>query len=514
MLANQTNQTLPARNEMASWPIKPTIYEINTWVWLHTLSQEYGYEINLDNVPDGVLDELADFGLDAVWMMGVWARSTQGRLQARQYVHEYRPALPDINPVVDIVGSPYAVQHYEVDEQFGGRAALASFREQLRTRGIRLILDYVPNHMAFDHPWIQQHPDYLIQGRSKDLKQRPSDFFSAQDAWGRPLIMAHGRDPYFPGWSDTVQVNALHPGFRQAIGAALLEMASQCDGLRCDMAMLLVNRIFKQTWRGYYDEDFVAQTEFWDDVIPPIKEQYPDFKFIAEVYWNMEFDMQQLGFDLTYDKMLYDRLVGGGPREVRVHLIADIAYQRRLVRFTENHDEPRAYTSLGAQKNRPAIVLAATLPGALLLHDGQFQGRRAKLPVHIGRAPNEPVDAELVAYYRKLLAELRAPIYQTGKWRMFNLFPAWSNNNSYDRLIAHGWSAGDEHRLIIVNLTGAQAQAVINLSPWPEMGGHQWRLRDVLNGDDYVRDGDQMVRPGLYIDLTPYQSHIFVFEKQ
>jgi hypothetical protein len=326
--------------------------------------------------------------------------------------------------------------------------------------------------------------------------------------------MAHGRDPYFPGWSDTVQVNAFSPEFRQAARAILLDMASQCDGVRCDMAMLLVNRIFKQTWRGYYDEDRAPQTEFWTDVIPAVKDQFPDYKFMAEVYWNMEFDMQELGFDFTYDKMLYDRLVGSAPRDVRVHLIAEGRYQRKLVRFTENHDEHRAYSALGPEKNRPAIALAATLPGATLLHDGQFQGRRAKLPVQIGRQPNEPVDNELFTFYRKLLDELRAPIYQTGKWRLFNLFPAWSSNNSYDHLVAHGWWEGDDYRLIVVNLTDSQSQAIINLSPWSDMGGHHWRLRDVLNGDDYVRDGEQMVRPGLYVDLAPYQSHIFVFEKQ
>ena len=499
---------------MMPWPTKPTIYEINTWVWLHTLSQHHHHEIKLDNVPDATLDELAAFGLDAVWLMGVWARSPRGRLQARQYAHEYDSALPDIDPVADIVGSPYAVYDYQVDDHYGGRGALASIRERLQKRGLRLLLDYVPNHVALDHPWVQNHPGYLIQGRARDIRQRPSDFYRAQDAWGREIIMAHGRDPYFPGWADTAQVNAFSPEFRQAARAILLDIASQCDGVRCDMAMLLVNRIFKQTWRGYYDEDRAPKAEFWKEIIPAVKEPFPDFVFMAEVYWNMEFDMQQLGFDFTYDKMLYDRLVGSAPRDVRVHLIADMGYQRRLVRFTENHDEPRAFTALGPEKNRPAIALAATLPGATLLHDGQFQGWRTKLPVQIGRQPDEPIDAELIAYYRKLLAEMRAPIYRAGKWRLFNLFPAWSSNHTYDNLVAHGWSHGDDYRLVVVNLTSTQSQAIINLSPWSDISGKQWRLCDALNGDDYVRDGDQMVRPGLYIDLAPYQSHIFVFEKQ
>ena len=160
------------------------------------------------------------------------------------------------------------------------------------------------------------------------------------------------------------------------------------------------------------------------------------------------------------------------------------------------------------------MTLTATLPGATLVHDGQFIGRRAKLPVQIGRQPDEPVDSDLLNFYKRLLAELRAPIYQVGQWRLFNLFPAWSNNNTHDNLVAHGWANGDDYRLIIVNLTDVQSQALVNLSPWTGIAGRSWRLNDMLNGDDYIREGDHMARPGLYIDLSPYKSHIFRFEKQ
>jgi glycosidase len=495
------------------WPEKPVIYEINTWVWLTTLSQQYKKRITLKNVPDQALDELAGYGLDALWLMGVWARSPKGMQLARQYLHEYRPVLPDVS-VEDVVGSPYAIWDYRVDERLGGPAALAALRKRLQKRGLLLVLDYVPNHVALDHPWVEEHPGYLLQGTPKDLKRRPSDFYEAKDAWGRKLIVAHGRDPYFPGWSDTAQVNVFNPDFRRAALKTLIDISNQCDGVRCDMAMLLVNRIFRQTWSGFFDESTAPQTEFWEEVIPAVRSNHPDFRFIAEVYWNMEYDMQQLGFDMTYDKMLFDRLIGSSPRDIRIHLIADLNYQRRLVRFIENHDEPRAYTTLGPLKSRPAAVLAATLPGSLLLHDGQFTGRRAKLPVQIGRQPDEPVDDSLEDFYRRLLKEIRAPIYQTGKWRLFNLFPAWSNNHTYDNLVAHGWVDGDDSRLVVVNLTDVQSQAIVNLSAWHGIAGHKWRLSDRLNGDDYVRDGDHMSRPGLYVELPPYHSHIFQFEKQ
>ncbi len=497
---------------MTQWPTKPFLYEINTWVWLTTLSQQYNEKITLKNVPDAVLDELAGYGLDAVWLMGVWHRSPRGSKQARQYAHEYRPVLPDITNS-DIVGSPYAVYDYSADKHVGGRSGLAAFRQRLADRGLGLVLDYVPNHMGIDHPWVKEHPGYLMQGSPKDLKNRPSDFYPAEDLWGRALIMAHGRDPYFPGWSDTVQVNAFNPEFRQAALDILLDIASQCDAVRCDMAMLMMNSIFAHTWKNFLAENEIPETEFWDEIIPPVKASYPDFKFIAEVYWNMEYDLQQQGFDYTYDKMLYDRLHNNAPRDVRVHLVANIEYQRKLVRFIENHDEERAYHRFGAQKSQPAAVLISTLPGMTLLHDGQLTGRLAKLPVQIGRQPDEKVDEALYAFYQQILVETRSGIYQRGSWRLFNLFPAWSSNPTYDNLIAHGWTEGDDHRLIIVNLTNVHSQALINLSAWHGISGHQWQVDDTLNGYSYVRNGDEMIRPGLFVDLQPFQSHIFRFQR-
>ncbi len=496
-----------------TWPAKSVIYEINTWVWLNSLSQRLGKPITLATVPDEVLDELAAFKLDALWLMGVWTRSPLARQQAKAYLHEYQAALPDITPE-DIVGSPYAVWDYNVDPQFGGRKALAAFRKRLRKRGLRLILDYVPNHVALDHPWVKEHPGYLIRGSQKDLQERPSDFFAAQDAWGRALVLAHGRDPYFPGWSDTAQVNAFSPEYRQAALKLLLDIARQCDGLRCDMAMLMVSRIFSWTWEDHFDPDTVPETEFWDDIIPAIKAELPDFLFMAEVYWDMEYEMQRMGFELTYDKKLYDRLIGGRPDEVRLHLIADSAYQRHLIRFIENHDEARAYTSLGPKKERPAATLAATVPGSLLLHDGQFSGRRAKLPVQIGREPDEPEDDKLAAFYKRLLGQLHAPIYEKGDWWLLDPLSAWSGNNSHKNLVAHGWVKGKEYRLVVVNLMAVQSQAVIKLDRWTNLSKHEWRLHDVLNGGEYTWSGKELTESGLYVDLAPYQSHIFHFEKR
>jgi glycosidase len=282
----------------------PFVYEINTWVWLTDLSQQYGRALSLGNLPPECIDQITVWHPDAVWLMGVWERSPLGREVARNHPglqFEFQRALPDFVPD-DIVGSPYAVHRYTVDSNLGSADDLAAFRARLRERDIALILDYVPNHVAVDHHWTTDCPDCLLRGSQADLDARPSSYYTVPE---NGAVIAHGRDPYFPAWTDTAQVNAFSSEGRRGALQTVLDIANQCDGVRCDMAMLLVSRVFAQTWNI---ADMPA-TEFWNDVIPQVKKEHPHFTFMAEVYWDMEADMQALGFDYTYDKRLYDRLL-------------------------------------------------------------------------------------------------------------------------------------------------------------------------------------------------------------
>lgn len=496
---------------MSSWPDKVFIFEINTWVWLTTLSEKYQRRITLSNIPDEEIDDIARPNVDFIWLMGVWKRSELGRKNALKYKHEYVDALPDITDA-DIIGSAYSIGDYSVDERVGGRAGLARFRKQLQARKLRLLLDYVPNHVGMDHPWIEK-PGFIIRGQDQDARRRPSDFFLHKDKHGVGVVLAHGRDPLFPGWSDTAQLDAFNPELRRAVTETLLDIAQQCDGVRCDMAMLMMNEIFSGTWSGYVGP--TPTEDYWPAIIPKIKARYPDFKFIAEVYWDKEYAVLQQGFDFAYDKRLYDRIIEGDIAAIRAHLVADIRYQMQLVRFIENHDEPRAYSSLGAKKSFPAATLICTLPGACLLHQGQFTGRRAKLPVHIRRQPVEPEDHALFIYYEKLLQETREPIYHHGEFYLFETRMAGGGDASHSNLIAYGWrDAGKALRLVIVNLTGNQSYARIPLGHWAELAGKKWQLHDVIDNSVYERDGGELCNAGLFVDLRPYESHIFRIESR
>jgi hypothetical protein len=486
------------------WPKCPIIYEINTWVWLHDLSQRYQREITLENVPEEELSSIIDLGVHAVWFMGVWERSPEGVRVARQHPGlqiELSRTLPDFS-VMDVVGSPYSVHRYEVDEHLGGPEGLAVTREVLAERGIRLILDFVPNHVALDHPWVFEHPEYLIQGEAADLAATENEFFQVESN-----VYAHGRDPLFPPWTDTAQLNGFDQGLRRAVIETLCEIADQCDGVRCDMAMLLLTSIFKQTWGPRAGDQ--PESEFWWEVIREVRNRHPHFLFIAEAYWDREWELQQQGFDYCYDKKLYDRLVQGNAEAVRLHLLADLAYQEKLARFIENHDEPRALSSLGRQRSLGAALTMGTLPGAKLFHEGQFEGRQVKLPVQLGRRPAEPIDQDLEIFYRTLLREVSAPVISSGEWRLCES-SGWPDNNSYLNLGTWCWRRGDQRRLIVINFSDFSSQGRVHL-PWDDLSGKIWHLLDIMSGDVYQRDGDELRESGLYVELTGWGFHFLSF---
>lgn len=491
-------------------PDKPYIYEINTRVWLTSLSRKYQKTITLANIPTEELDIIASLGMNTVWMMGAWQRSPAARRSALNYVHEYRPALPDMTDE-DVSGSPYAIYRYEVDHDMGGRRGMASLRERLAKRGLSLMLDFVPNHMSTDSPWITNYPGFFVQGTPGDYRRDNFGVFRTKDVWARTVYVCRGRDPYFAPWIDTAQINAFSLDLRQYVTETLLDIADQCDGVRCDMAMLMTNRVFEQTWSHYVTD--MPDTEYWRDIIPAVKDHYPDFIFAAEVYWDMEYDLIQQGFDYTYDKRLYDRVLEGDTEKIRVHLLADPQFQKSMVRFLENHDEPRAADTLGIDRQVGAAVLTFTLPGALLLFDGQLTGSKVKLPVQLGRAPDEPEHDGLLTFYLKLFDELQSEIYSVGDWSLLDMRPAWEGYATSGNLIAHGWQHpdSDEYRVIVVNMTNKPSQGIVDLSAWRGLQAGDWALYDVITEHVYERNGTDIQEGGLYVELGAYGFHLLRF---
>ena len=365
------------------WPAHPVIYELSTLPWLNEIGTRTGHSVTLADVPAAEWDSVVLPGVDAIWLMGVWERSPVGRSIALGD-HALRQGIAEILPDAtdeDIVASPYCVRRYRVEPRLGGPEGLAIARAELAGRGVRLLLDFVPNHVAPDHDWVETHPEYFVRGTEADLGLEPPAFLKTTGG-----VVALGRDPYFPPWPDVVQLDPTQPALRAAVIETLSDIAKQCDGVRCDMAMLQLDDVVAQTWGERVGRS--GAVPYWREVTGAVQALYPNFLFVAEAYWDREPDLIAQGFDHCYDKRLYDRLISDGAGSVRDHLSADPEYQRHLVRFLENHDEPRAAAVFPPDRGDTARLLVATVPGALLLFQGQFVGRRLHMPVQLGRWPD------------------------------------------------------------------------------------------------------------------------------
>lgn len=458
----------------------PLLYEAFARVWL----AESGAR-SLADIPDATLDHLAAAGFDHLWLMGVWSIGTLGPEIARHHegvARDLDVMLPGWT-AADVVGSPYAIAAYTVDPLLGGDAALAALRTRLATRGIRLILDFVPNHTARDHHWIHDSPELYVH-----------------EADG---AIACGKDPYFPPWTDTAQLDHRLACTRDRVIATLRAIAERCDGVRCDMSMLVLSEIFARTWDHLpaSPQQPLATGELWTDAIHAVRTHHPDFTFLAEAYWDLEGRLQRLGFDFTYDKALYDRLLHGDAAAIRAHLARDLEYQDRSVRFVENHDEPRIAHELSPARRAAALLIAMTVPGMRFVHDGQIEGRRIRTSVHLGRRVAEVPDPVALSLHATVFELLRLPALQDGAFR------ALAATGS---IIAHRW----EHRrgsvIVAVNYADAEATAAFPV----ELHGIEGRsvvLHDRLSGTDYARDGAELVDParGLFVRLGPWQAHVF-----
>ena len=479
----------------------PHLYEINAWPWLDAVSRREGQSLTLSAVPDREWDRLADQGVDLVYLMGLWRRSPIGRQVARsepQLFDAYDEALPGWR-VRDVVGSAYCISGHEPDPRFGTWADLAAVREKLRVRDMRLIVDFIPNHTGFDHPWTEQFPDRYVQGRDEAFRRNPSAFRAIERSTGDVRFIACGRDPFFAPWTDVAQLDYFNDDTRTAMIDVLKMLATRADGVRCDMAMLALTDVFGRTWSPLLSRAAPA-TEFWADARAAV----PGFVLIAEVYWDLEWRLQQLGFDFTYDKRLYDRLLHAPPGDVRDHLRADAGYQRRSARFIENHDEPRSATAFGSRV-RAAAIVTSTLPGLRFFHDGQFEGRRARLPVQLGTLPYEPVDPDLFEFYRRLLSIVDAPVFHDGEWRLCSVDAC--DDTSGD-LVAWQWTLADDDRVVVVNLGRGVSQGHVRFAA----GASQPTtivFEDQLNGIQYPRPRADVESRGLYVRLNRGGAHLF-----
>lgn len=492
---------------MAAQPRYPSLLQINTRVWLDRLSREAGKRVTLNDIGDATIDRFAEQGFDWIWLLSVWQVGDACRAVSRSHPEwraEFQATLPDLTED-DICGSGFAITGYTVSDALGGETGLARFREKLARRGVKLMLDFVPNHTALDHPWVKTNPEYYVEGSEDALVERPENYLQVETNRG-PKILAYGRDPNFPGWQDTLQLNYANPELYQARIDELVAIAGKCDGVRCDMAMLLLPDIFQRTWG-------LTPEPFWPQAIPAVHAIHPDFMLMAEVYWDLEWTLQQQGFDYCYDKRLYDRLRESHAASIRAHLAAGLDYQDKLARFLENHDEPRAAATFPWPQHQAAAIITFLSPGLRFFYQGQLEGARVRVPTHLCRGPVEPSDPEIAGFYGKILRLIKeTAAFHDGVWSQIQPHSAGPGNWTSECFVACAWAGEDGSRyVIVVNNAANQAQCRLPL-PFPELQGKQIRLTDSMGTETYDRDGDKAIGPGLFIDHAPWHFNVFAVQ--
>jgi hypothetical protein len=479
----------------------PHLYEISVWPWLEGLSRREGRRVTLGTVPDAVWERLKGLGFDIIYLMGVWQRSPIGRHIARSEVslfEAYDRGLPGWQPM-DVPGSPFSISAYTPDLRIGGWDELDRLRDALHARGMRLVLDFVPNHTAFDHPWVTGHVGRYIAASLDTYRRAPRDYRLVEPTAGAPGFVACGRDPYFPAWTDAAQLNYFNPETRGAMIEQLSAIAAHCDGVRCDMAMLVLNDVFARTWNLV-----PPRTEFWADV----RAALPDFMLIAEVYWDLEYKLQQLGFTFTYDKRLYDRLLHEPPSAVRDHLTAEREYQERSARFLENHDEPRSVTAFGAERIEAAAAICGTTPGLRLYYDGQLEGRQRFSPVQLGRWADEPLQPDVAAMYERLLRATADPVFHEGEWKLLDVTA--SDWTTHENLIAYSWRSASAWALVVANPGRTRGEGHVQIGEaLGATSAAQLTFTDLLHEREYAWERSAVLERGLWVKLDAGKAHLF-----
>jgi glycosidase len=508
------------------------LYEINTRTWKSSRDGEGVHTFGgFNSITLNDLKSLKASGFNSIWLMGIWDVGPKVRAISKRYGDDYQ-------------GSPFAIRDYRVSEDLGTEKDFDALIDRAHGLGLKVVVDFVPNHMGMDSDWLNAHPEYFIHkvvspteaeiSDSELEKRHPGYFVHRTPSYPqghrrvpKTILVAYGKDPYFYPWIDTAQLDYAEPTLRRKMTDVLCELARKVDGVRCDMAMLVLREQIKihrhpdMTWEAF---NRLMPEEFWPEAIRSAKRVNPLFTFMAETYWSMEGYLQQLGFDYTYNKPLYEALCSAFQSANAEGLLNFMRllgndFLSRGIHFIENHDEERAMNTLGEERQRAAATALCTLPGVALLHQGQLDGKRERLPVQRAVSIHqEPTNTGLRAFYEGLLKATARPLFREGRLNVL-----YSNNSSF---ISYARVGEHQKAVVIINTSSVLQKGTVTVTPGLNLkSGVAYELHDLFYDlkspeikshptvhPSYKYKAAQLINQGLYVELAPFDAHIFMVE--
>ena len=562
-LASYLDEEGAGFSEDKDWMPRAVLIAKNVFVWLDQLSRKYQRSISrLDQIPSEELETLARWGINSLWLIGLWERSP-----ASQRIKQLCG-----NP--DAIPSAYSLYDYVIADTLGGDSAYRQLVERARTFGIRLAADMVPNHVGIVSDWVYEHPEWFLSRedlpypsysfQGPDLAERQQvgifledHYYTKTDAAvvfkrvdyqrGETRYIYHGNDGTAMPWNDTAQLNYLRPDVREAVLETIIEVARKFSIIRFDAAMTLTKKHYQRLWfpqpgtggaiptRSEHsltkkEFDQMMPQEFWREVVDRIAEEAPDTLLLAEAFWMMEgFFVRSLGMHRVYNSAFMHMLRDEKNAQYRELILKTLSFDpeilKRYVNFLNNPDEETAVAQFGkGGKYFGVCTLMATLPGLPMFGHGQIEGYTEKYGMEYQRAYyNEFPDQQLVARHRREIFPLLRRRYLFADVKNFHFYDFVTSGEGNEDVFAYSNRVGDEFALVVYHNRWGEARGSIhkasggNQAPtslyslMPVNGGENSYLlfRDHVSGMEYIRSAQEIKESGLVLEMGAYSYHVF-----
>jgi glycosidase len=508
-LSAEENQFYYAETEQFTqdidWMPRVVMLAKNVFVWMDQLSKKYHRPIKkLNEIPDEELDTISRWNFTALWLIGIWERSTPSK-KIKQIMG---------NP--DAASSAYSLYDYVIAQELGGEEAFENLKHRAWQRGIRMASDMVPNHTGIYSKWIIEKPEYFIQRdyppypgytfsgpdlsddsrvqlRIEDKYYNRSDaavVFQRVDSYsGKLTYIYHGNDGTNMPWNDTAQLNLLNPEVRESLIQTIMHVARKTPIIRFDAAMTLTKKHYQRLWfpqpgsggaipsRSDYsltrsEFDRAMPNEFWREVVDRMNSEMPATLLLAEAFWLMEgYFVRTLGMHRVYNSAFMHMLMKEENEKYKLLIKNTLEFNpeilKRYVNFMSNPDEETAINQFGkGDKYFGVAVLMITLPGLPMFGHGQVEGFSEKYGMEYKRAYyDEYVDDNLVRRHESELFPLMKKRHLFSQVVNFDLYDFYELNGTLnENVFAYTNRSGNEKALILYNNSYTECSGTINYS--------------------------------------------------